>query len=680
MAGARDGMSSRMTREQLLKELEALRLRVAQLEALEAERRQAEEALRQSEQKYRLLAENVTDLIYVMDMKMKVTYLNPSITRLLGFSVEEGMARSLADSLTPASLGLAAKALQSVLSAGQVRLGDFQDRQTVELEMYRKDGSTIWAESLVTVMRDSDGRPVGILGVTRDISDRKRAEEELGRSEERYRLLFENYGDPITVYSIDGRLLLINSVGARNFGGRPKDFVGKSYVELFLEQGSTYLERHQAIALSGVAADFEDMVELPSGKHWFWSIIQPIRDQSGNVYAVQTISHDITKRKRAEEALRESEAKLRSAFESSPDIMYMVDRDFRIIFINRVLPGYDPKEVLGSKVTNWMPPQSQDIMKKSLEEVFLTGETQTLDMIGYGEHGSMAWYWTRLAPVKEGDRILAVLMTSRDISERKRVAEELRDAYERETKLRSELEEEVRKRVEFTRALVHELKTPLTSVIASGELLAMDLPDGPLLALVNNINRSAYNLNARIDELLDLARGELGMLRLNLTSVDPMALLQQLAEEMGPVALSRHQSLALDLPSSLPQIRADGVRLRQVVLNLLSNASKFTGEGGKITLKAREESDRLIVEVEDTGPGISEEEQQRLFFPYHRLMGDRERLSGLGLGLALSKTLVELHGGQIWVRSHLGKGSIFGFSVPLATASQRGEEAKSEAE
>jgi len=217
---------------------------------------------------------------------------------------------------------------------------------------------------------------------------------------------------------------------------------------------------------------------------------------------------------------------------------------------------------------------------------------------------------------------------------------------------------------------VHELKTPLTSVMATGELLALELPEGPLLRMVKNINRSAENLNTRIDELLDLARSELGMLRLNLTSMDPLAFLQQLAEEMGPVALSRHQSLALDLPSSLPQIWADGVRLQQVVLNLLSNASKFTGEGGKITLRARKEGGSLVVEVEDTGPGISEEDQKRLFLPYHRLMGDRERLSGLGLGLALSKTLVELHGGRIWVKSQKGVGSTFSFSVPLATESQ----------
>jgi len=150
---------------------------------------------------------------------------------------------------------------------------------------------------------------------------------------------------------------------------------------------------------------------------------------------------------------------------------------------------------------------------------------------------------------------------------------------------------------------------------------------------------------------------------------------------MSPVASSHGQALILELPSSLPLARAEEGRLRQVVLNLLNNASKFTPGGGKIVLRAKEDGADLVVEVQDTGRGINAAEQQRLFEPYHRLESDREHLSGLGLGLALCKTLVELHGGRIWVQSEAGKGSTFGFSVPQEAAgkqaSGRGIEGKS---
>ena len=240
-------------------------------------------------------------------------------------------------------------------------------------------------------------------------------------------------------------------------------------------------------------------------------------------------------------------------------------------------------------------------------------------------------------------------------------ARELREHVENERQLRRELE----RRIEFTRALVHELKTPLTSVLLSSEILTHNLPEGPLSRLATTIYQGASNLNERIDELLDLARGEQGMLKLKLSLVDPLQMLRALADEFAVIISSRGQTLILDLPPSLPKLWADAHRLRQVVLNLLSNASKFTPEEGRITLKARDEETRLVIEVQDTGPGIAKEEQERLFEPYHRLESDRERFSGLGLGLALSKRLVELHGGKIWVESEPGKGSKFSFSLPL---------------
>lgn len=246
-----------------------------------------------------------------------------------------------------------------------------------------------------------------------------------------------------------------------------------------------------------------------------------------------------------------------------------------------------------------------------------------------------------------------------------RTKDELQKLYEREKTLRQELETEINKRVEFTRALVHELKTPLTPVLASSELLLQKTDDELLLGLAQNIDQGASNLNRRIDELLDLARGEIGMLRLDLEPMDPMQLLQQIAYEEVSVALRNRQSLKVEFPPSLPTMRADEERFRQVVLNLMNNAFKFTPAGGKITLRAREEGANLVVEVEDNGRGISKEDQKLLFEPYRSLGSDQEHLSGLGLGLSLAKKLVELHGGQIWVESKKGKGSTFGFSLPL---------------
>ena len=243
---------------------------------------------------------------------------------------------------------------------------------------------------------------------------------------------------------------------------------------------------------------------------------------------------------------------------------------------------------------------------------------------------------------------------------------ELQELFKKEQALRQDLEAEINKRVEFTRALVHELKTPITPVLASSELMLEETEKGSTLwDLAQNINQGACNLNQRIDELLDLARGEVGMLHLNPSPVDSGRLLHSIVDSVKPLAQKNSLSLNAELPTSLPVIQADEDRLRQVVLNLLNNAFKFTPAGGGVTVRARTDEANLVVEVQDTGPGISQEEQERLFEPYQQLAKERARLSGLGLGLSLAKKLVELHGGRIWVQSKKGRGSTFLFSIPL---------------
>jgi signal transduction histidine kinase len=266
--------------------------------------------------------------------------------------------------------------------------------------------------------------------------------------------------------------------------------------------------------------------------------------------------------------------------------------------------------------------------------------------------------------------VAGVVINFRDITERKQAENKLRELYEHEKELRLQLEAEMQKRVEFTRALAHELKTPLTPMFISSQVLASELKDETLLKLARNIARGASNLNSRIDELLDLARGEVGMLQLKTELFDIRELLKEVVEYSSPVASSRSQSLVLEPPDSRLLVKADKGRVRQVLLNLLNNALKFTPEEGKIILKATKKGSQLIVEVRDTGPGISIEKQHDLFDPYYRAGENGENLSGLGLGLALCKMLVELHGGRISVKSRLGKGSTFSFTLPLELAGQ----------
>ncbi|HEX76962.1 MAG TPA: GAF domain-containing sensor histidine kinase [Dehalococcoidia bacterium] len=237
-----------------------------------------------------------------------------------------------------------------------------------------------------------------------------------------------------------------------------------------------------------------------------------------------------------------------------------------------------------------------------------------------------------------------------------------------EKKERLELEEQDKARNQFVNVLAHELRTPLTPIFGSAQMLAEQFSrevGSPQDRLIRNILRGVEDLESRLSDLLDMARFQAQTFALEIAPVDPEVLLKEMASHFQPLAKSKGQTLTLELPDGLPLLQADRRRLGQVLTNLLENAVKFTPEGGSIRLRAMTSGPDLVVEVCDNGPGLSAEEQQRLFQPYYRSQVDRQRLPGTGLGLSLCKQLVEAHGGKIWVESEPGKGSTFSFAVPL---------------
>ncbi|OGO42501.1 MAG: hypothetical protein A2137_04705 [Chloroflexi bacterium RBG_16_58_8] len=219
----------------------------------------------------------------------------------------------------------------------------------------------------------------------------------------------------------------------------------------------------------------------------------------------------------------------------------------------------------------------------------------------------------------------------------------------------------------FIDTLSHELKTPLTSIIAAAGLLAEELEttaDESHQKLIQTIIRNANSLENRLAELLDIVKTGSGKIQLQFEPVDMKSLVLGTCLQVSPLLRNKALKLTTDLPDSLPIIHGDGPRLEQVMLNLMTNAAKFTPEGGSISIRVRKQDTGLVIDVQDNGIGIAKEEQSRLFKPYSRLSADRQRHPGLGLGLALAKQVVELHGGRIWVESEPGKGSTFSFFLP----------------
>ncbi len=224
--------------------------------------------------------------------------------------------------------------------------------------------------------------------------------------------------------------------------------------------------------------------------------------------------------------------------------------------------------------------------------------------------------------------------------------------------------------------IVHELRTLVTPLRASGELLFEELghePDSPKARLAQNIVAGANCLEHWLSEMQELMKSETGLLEVKLETVAPLTVLREVAFVCLPMIKLKKQSLILDLPSSLPRVRADAERLQEILLNLLTNASRFTSEKGEIVLRARAKGAEVTVEVQDNGIGIPQDKREHLFESRFRTRSQpSEGYRGLGLGLAVCQQLVQQHGGRIWVDSEPGRGSTFAFTLPVEEGSIEG--------
>ncbi len=362
--------------------------------------------------------------------------------------------------------------------------------------------------------------------------------------------------------------------------------------------------------------------------------------------------------------LRESEARLRHVVSHAPIVINAFDREGTITFSEGQALGafgVNPGELVGYRVSDVF--QDYPVVLEDHRRA-LTGKRFTAT----AEIGKTTLE-TRYLPTFEGDDVTGAIVVGTDVSERREAEQVLLRYQQRLEGQNAELARLSELKDEFIAKMSHELRTPLTAIIGFAELLQDPDYIGPVSQqqheYVDIILNASAHLLTLINDLLDLSKIEAGMMQLEPVSVDLRSAVTSALRIIEHEARKKALRVQARLPAHLEPLSADARKLRQILYNLLSNAVKYTPEAGLIELVVMDGDSEVRIEIRDTGPGISPQDRSRLFEPFVQLANASDNpIEGTGLGLALTKQLVELHGGRVWLHSRVGKGSTFGFSLP----------------
>ncbi|WP_379137167.1 PAS domain S-box protein [Paenibacillus sp. sgz500958] len=621
-----------------------------------------EEQLRESERKYRLISENSLDFISrnAADEDATFLYASPICYSMFGYTPEELVGTKGMDYVHPEDAPIVRAYLQS--SA---------DKPRVEPIVFRylcKDGSYVWAESTLRYICTGDGEGREIICVTRDIAERKQVEMRLQESQNRYKSLFEFNPSGISAMDLEGRIQSVNASLRHLTGYSAEALLLSGYDETIYPEVVEYAKERFKQAAGGAAQIFESSLIHRDGHLVEVSVIYVPIMVNKEVVGVFGIISDITERKRHMDQIEKLSYEHALILNSVSEGIFGMNLEGNTVFINpaaEVMLGYDPGEwAAGSRlhtiqqtwldndpysggVRGWVSPFPDYISYEEREGVF------------WRQDGSSFLTRYRLTPLYDNGERKGTVVVFRDITEEKAIVR-AKESAEQADKAKSE----------FLAIMSHELRTPMNGIIGMADLLLGTELNEEQRYYTQIINKSGEELLHILNEVLDFSKIEAGMMTLDMQLVDLNDLLRGVNDIFYPKVKEKEITLSLEVDRDLPGvIVTDEARLRQIMVNLVGNAVKFTEEGQiVITVKALTplQSEELVVQftVKDTGIGIPLESQGMLFQSFSQLHPSINRkYGGTGLGLAISKKLAELLGGTIGVQSIEGEGSEFYFTI-----------------
>jgi PAS domain S-box-containing protein len=657
------------------------------------ERKRIEQRLSENENRFRTIVETAKDVIWTVDLNLEFTYVSPAVTQVLGYSVDEAMSMHALDMLTPVSRELAMRAFQEEL---EIQMSDSPERdrsRSEEIELIRKDGSTRWVEITVTFMRDPSDQLIGLFGISRDITQRKRAEEALRSSEENLRKLYEisvraqeiyrsllnSSADAIVIYDMEGKTTYVSHSFTRVFGWTLEELKGKPIEYVPDSEKEITREKVMEVIRTGVpVSGFESKRLTKDGRILEVSVsASRFHDHEGNPAGLLAILRDISQQKLAEKALQESEERYRKLVEYLPDAVG-VHVGGSLVFANpaavKLVGAENAEELIGRRIealvhSNSLKAAAQraSLLASDSKPVALT-EEKLLKLNGQAVDVEVA-----TIPFTYQGRS-AMLTVARDITERKAAEETIRKLNEeleaRVVERTAQLESANKELEAFAYSVSHDLRAPLRSIDGFSQVLLEDFDDKLDPSgrdCLRRVRAASQRMAQLIDDLLKLSR--VTRSEIHKEKVDLSAKAATILKELRSTDDRPNVDCILK-PGLIAE--GDGRLLKVVLENLLGNAWKFTSkrehariEFGALEpqeLSVRGQPGGVIYFVRDNGAGFDMKYADKLFGAFQRLHRVGE-FPGSGIGLATVQRIIRRHGGRVWAKGAVDAGATFYFTL-----------------
>ncbi len=627
----------------------------------------SEEKLRKSEERFKFLAENMADIVWTLDMDLNATYVSPSIKKVLGFTPEERKRQKLEEMVTADSVERIIALFLEELQREEEQSSDPDRSKTIEVEYYHRDGSIVWMENLVKIQRNQKGKMVGVYGASRNITERKKAQEALRESEKKYQDLYDNAPDMfVSVDAKTGTITQYNQTLAKSLGYTKEEIIGRPVFDLYTSDSAEHAKSNvfPVFVKTGVVKEAELQLQRKDGSTIDVSLnVSAVRDKKGGILQSRSILRDITHRKRVEIALRQSEGKYRQLFNNAPAGIYEVDFiKGKFITVNEVMcaySGYTKEELLAMSPFDLLTENSKKRFSKRLEKI-LAGEKMPSSV----EYDIIAKNGQKLSLILNTDfvykdgKLEGARVVVHDITKRKRLEEELRHVRKMEAI------------GTLAGGIAHQFNNALYVNTLNIELLEMNFPGHEKVTkYAKRMTASAQRMTQLTAQLLAYARGGKYL-------PTTVSLSDFVKETLPMVKHTIDAAIHVDtkLSRDILNVKADLVQMQMVLSAVLTNASETMAGKGRIRVTCRNETitdkaaedfpglrpgNYAILTIEDDGMGMDEETKSRIFEPFFTT-----KFAGRGLGMAAAYGIVKNHDGWISVDSKLDKGTIVKIYLP----------------